>query len=98
MIICKVGAFYNLCDERPKFERLVGSLVVEYKVNPRHFFILCDEKEAAEKFLLEGERSLPDFCDTDLFENPFKNVGHLHRIAQISLERIIGKRTEKFRD
>ena len=42
MIICKVGAFYNLCDERPKFERLVRCLMVENKVYTRNFLILAD--------------------------------------------------------
>ena len=32
MVVGKIGAFNNLCDERPKFERLVGSLVVEHQI------------------------------------------------------------------
>ena len=35
VIICKVGAFDNLGDERPKFERLVRSFVVDAPVTKR---------------------------------------------------------------
>ena len=44
VIVSKICALDNLGDERPKFERLVGSLVVEHKVNPAHALILCDEE------------------------------------------------------
>ena len=36
VIVSKICTLNNLCDERPKFERLVGRLVVEHKVNPAH--------------------------------------------------------------
>ena len=49
MIVSKIGALDNLGNKRPQFERLVGSLVVEYKIYSRHFFILGNEKEAAKK-------------------------------------------------
>ena len=45
--------------------------MVKHKVDARNFFILGDEKEASQKFLGDGKRSLPDFCCADLFENPF---------------------------
>ena len=44
VVVCKIGALNNLGDERPEFERLVGSLVVEHKVNPAHSLILRDEE------------------------------------------------------
>ena len=44
VIVSKISALNNLGDERPQFERLVGSLVVEHKVNPAHALILCDEE------------------------------------------------------
>ena len=66
VIICKVGAFYNLCDERPKFQRLVRSLMVENKVYTRNFLVLADKEQAAEKFFGNGKRSLPNFRYADL--------------------------------
>ena len=42
VIVCKVCAFDNLCDERPKFERLVRRLMVENKVDTRNFLVLAD--------------------------------------------------------
>ena len=44
VVVSKIGALDNLGDERPKFERLVGRLVVEHKVNPAHALILCNEE------------------------------------------------------
>lgn len=44
VIVSKICPLNNLGDERPKFERLVGSLVVEHKVNPAHALILCDKE------------------------------------------------------
>ena len=44
VIVSKIGALDNLGDERPKFERLVGSLVVEHKINPAHALILCNKE------------------------------------------------------
>lgn len=44
VIVSKICALDNLGDERPKFERLVGRLVVEHKVNPAHALILCNEE------------------------------------------------------
>ena len=44
VIVGKIGSLNNLGDECPKFESLVGSLVVEHKVNPAHALILCDEE------------------------------------------------------
>ena len=61
VIVCKVCAFDNLCDERPKFQRLVRSLMVENKVDTRNFLILADKEQAAEKFFGNRERSLPYF-------------------------------------
>lgn len=50
VIVSKIRALNNLRDERPKFERLVGSLMVEHKIYATDFFILADEKESPEKF------------------------------------------------
>ena len=80
VVVGKIGALDNLGNERPKFERLVGCLVVKNKVNPAHALFLCDEKESAKKFLRNGERSLPYFGNADLTQNPFENVGNLHGI------------------
>ena len=44
VVVGKIGALDNLCDERPQFERLVGCLMVEYKVNTRDLFILSNEE------------------------------------------------------
>lgn len=44
VIIGKICPLNNLGDERPQFERLVGSLVVEYQIDARHALILCDEE------------------------------------------------------
>ena len=44
MIVGKIRALDNLSDKRPKFQRLVGRLVVEHKVNPAYALILCDEE------------------------------------------------------
>ncbi len=44
MIVGKICPLYNLGDERPKFERFVGCLMVEYKIDARHALILCDEE------------------------------------------------------
>ena len=98
VIVSKIGALNNLGDERPEFERLVGCLVVENKVNPAHTLILCDEKESAKKFLRYGERSLPDLGDADLPQNPFENVGHLDGITQIRLKRCIFQRSKDLVD
>ena len=45
VIVSKIGALDNLGNERPKFEGLVGSLVVEYKIDATDFFILGDKKQ-----------------------------------------------------
>ena len=96
MIICKVGAFYNLCDERPKFQRLVRSLMVENKVDTRNFLILADKEQAAEKFFGTGKRSLPYFRHADLRENPVENVGNLNSVRKIRLIRSIFQRFKNF--
>ena len=44
VIVGKIRALDNLSDKRPKFQRLVGRLVVEHKVNPAYALILCDEE------------------------------------------------------
>ena len=44
VVVSKICALDNLGDERPKFERLVGSLVVEHKVNPAYALILCNKE------------------------------------------------------
>ena len=44
VVVSKISALDNLGDERPKFERLVGGLVVENKVNTRDLFILSNEE------------------------------------------------------
>ena len=47
VIVGKIGSLNNLGDERPKFERLVGSLVVENEVYARDFLPLADEEQSA---------------------------------------------------
>ena len=89
VIVCKVCAFDNLCDERPKFERLVRCLMVENKVYTRNFLILADKEQTAEKFFGNGKRSLPDFRHADLRENPVENVGNLNSVRKIRLKRSI---------
>lgn len=51
VVVSKIGALDNLGNERPKFERLVGRLVVEHKVDARDFFIFGDKKESSKKLL-----------------------------------------------
>ena len=80
VIISEIGSLDNLRDERPKFKRFVGCLVVENKIYAADLFILCDKIEAAQKFLGYGERSLPYFRCSDLRQNPVENVGYLHGI------------------
>ena len=96
VIICKVGAFDNLCDERPKFQRLVSRLMVENKVDTRNFLILADKEQAAEKFFGNRERSLPYFRYADLRENPIENVGNLNSVRKIRLIRSIFQRFKNF--
>ena len=66
MIICKIGSLNNLGDERPKFERLVRGLMVENKVYAAYFICLTNKELAAQKFLGDRERSLPNLCHADL--------------------------------
>ena len=47
VIVCKVGAFDNLGDERRKCGRLVRRLMVENKVDTRNFFVLADKEQTA---------------------------------------------------
>ncbi len=47
VIINKICPLCNLSDESPKFERLVGRLVDEHKVDARHFICLADKEQAA---------------------------------------------------
>ena len=96
VVVSKIGALNNLGDERPEFERLVGSLVVENEVDARHALVFGNKEQAAQKLLGNGERSLPDFCDANLSKNPFENVGHLDGITQIRLIRGCSKRTQDF--
>ena len=96
VIVGKIGSLDNLGYERPKFERFVGCLMVENKVYAADLFILCDEVKAPQKFLGNGERRLPYFRCSDLRQNPIENVGHLHGIREIRLERSSFKRTEDF--
>ena len=96
MIICKVGAFYNLCDERPKFQCLVRSLMVENKVDARNFLILADKEQAAEKFFGNGKRRLPNFRYADLRENPIENIGNLNSVRKIRLKWSIFQRFKNF--
>lgn len=93
VVISEVCALYNLGDERPQFERLVGGLVVENKVNATDLISLADEEKAAQKFLGYGERGLPHLGIADLLQNPFEDVGHLNRVAQISLIRLLDERS-----
>ena len=89
VIICKVGAFDNLGDERPKFERLVRRLVVENKVDTRNFLVLADKEQTPEKFFGNGKRCLPNFRHADLRKNPVENVGNLNSVRKIRLKRSI---------
>ncbi len=66
VVVGKICALNNLGDERPKFERLVGGLMVEHKVDARHFICTADKEKSAQKFLGNGERSLPNLGDSDL--------------------------------
>ena len=54
MVVGKIGALNNLCDERPQFERLVGSLVVEHKVKFTDALIV-----------LGGAKRLRRLCDEE---------------------------------
>ena len=96
VIVGKIGSLDNLGYERPKFEGFVGSLVVENKIYAADLFILCDEVKAPQKFLGNGERRLPYFRCSDLRQNPIENVGHLHGIREIRLERSRFKRFKDF--
>ena len=87
VVIGKIGSLDNLGFERPKFERFVGCLVVENKIYAADLFILSDKVKAPQKFLGYGERRLPYFRCSDLRQNPIENVGHLHGIREIRLER-----------
>ena len=51
VIVSKIGALDNLSDESPKFERLVGRLVVEDEVYAADFVALADEEQAPQKLL-----------------------------------------------
>lgn len=66
VIIGEIGSLNNLGDERPEFERLVRGLMVENKVDAADLIIFRDEKEAAQKFLRDRKRSLPNLGNADL--------------------------------
>lgn len=66
VIVGKIRALNNLGDERPKFERLVGRLMVEHKIYAADLVCLANEKESSQKLLGNGERSLPYFGNPDL--------------------------------
>ena len=51
VIVRKVGTLNDLRDERPKFERLVRSLVVKHQVEARHIPRTLDEEEPAKELL-----------------------------------------------
>lgn len=80
VVVGKICSLDNLGDERPKFERLVRGLVVEYKIDARHFVCLADEEKSPQKFLGDRERGLPYFGNADLRQNPFEDVCNLHGI------------------
>ncbi len=66
VVVGKICALYNLGDERPKFERFVGGLMVEHKVDARHFICTADKEKSAQKFLGDRKRGLPYLCGADL--------------------------------
>ena len=70
MVVGKIGALHRLCDERPKFQRFVRSLMVENKIKGRYVAGLLDEEEPTQELLGDGERSLPNLRFTDLSQNP----------------------------
>lgn len=96
MVVGKIGALNHLVNERPEFERLVRSLVVENKVDAAHTFIFADKVEPPQKLLRNGERSLPNLRHAHLRQNPFQYVRHLHGIGKIRLAGRIFQRTENF--
>lgn len=70
MVVGKIGALHRLCDERPKLQCLVRSLMVENKIKGRYVAGLLDEEESAQELLRDGERSLPNLRFADLSQNP----------------------------
>lgn len=66
VVVGKICALYNLGDERPKFERLVGGLMVEHKIDARHFICTADKEKSAQKFFGDRKRCLPNLCGADL--------------------------------
>ena len=80
MVVSKIGSLNNLGNERPKFECLVRSLVVENKIDATDLFILGDKIESSQKLLGDRERSLPNLGHTDLCQYPFEDVGNLYGI------------------
>ena len=47
MVVGEIGALHRLCDERPKFEGLVGGFVVEDEVEGGDVARLFDEEESS---------------------------------------------------
>jgi hypothetical protein len=43
VVVSQISALNNLDDEAPKFERLVGRLMVEHKINAADLFVASDE-------------------------------------------------------
>ena len=55
MFVGKIGSFNNLGYERPKFESLIGGLMVQNKIDPRDMLLFRYEEQASEKFFGNGE-------------------------------------------
>ena len=51
VVVSKVGGGDNLRDERPKFERLVGGLMVEHEVEASDEAGLLDEEQSTDELL-----------------------------------------------
>lgn len=51
VIVGKIRPLNNLGDERPKFERLVGSLMVENEVDSANALPLADEEQSPKELL-----------------------------------------------
>ena len=47
VVVGEIGALHRLCDERPKFEGLVGGFVVEDEVEGGNVARLFDEEESS---------------------------------------------------
>ena len=65
MIVGKIGSFNSLGYDRPKFEGLVGGLMVQNKID-QNLLLFRNEVQVSVKFFGNVERDLPDFRDPDL--------------------------------